>query len=263
LTSSTLSTRLLTLPFQEILGAYDKQAQSNYFFDGRPVYDQYADTYDLDFSTTADFHTYSIEWSDKFLIFSVDGKELKTWRNGDIPGDQWPQLPMQVKVGVWAVTEDSAPGEIEWAGGVPNWGKNAPFVAYYRKLVVEDYAAWCHKRSGNITYDWDNGARWEDVRLTGCERRGGSGFFPDEDDPWPTSETEQSSATRTSPNESQDVSSKAPSSTDGSNNAGSTKTSATAEPSNTDTGEEDVAASPKASGLFAMFATLVWLFALW
>lgn len=168
---------------------------------------------------------------------------------------------MQVKVGVWAVTEDSATGEIEWAGGVPDWEEDAPFVAYYKKVVVEDYAALCHERTGNITYDWDDGARWEDVRLTGCERRGGSGFFPDEDDPRMTSATEMPSATRTWTDESQDVSSGAPSLTDDSSTAVSTTATATSRPSGTNADEEDVAALRKGSGLLGLLATLVWIFA--
>jgi hypothetical protein len=161
-----------------MLGAFEDQAQTNYFFDGKPIYNQYADTYDLGFSTTSDYHNYTVEWSDKFLAFSIDNRELKTWRNGDIPAAEWPQVPMQVKIGVWAVTEDSPPGEIEWAGGLPDWN-NIPFAAYYDSMQLQDKMAWCHAASETITYDWGAGVKWEEVKVLGCERRAPQGFTPD------------------------------------------------------------------------------------
>lgn len=229
--------------------------QSNYFFDGRPIYNQFADTYNLDFSTTSDFHTYTIEWSDKFLIFSVDGKELKTWRYGDIPGEQWPQLPMQVKVGVWAVTEDSEPGEIEWAGGVPDWEIDAPFMAYYRTLKVQDAAAFCHGKTGDISYVWNEGAQWEDIRVMGCERRGSGGLMPDN---VVTAGTEIPTVSSAAAEASDTCADPEPSTTEQTESSDTTTETRSESTSTTAGSEEDVAVSVEAPGLLMAVVPLVW-----
>lgn len=250
-----------------MLGAFEKQAQTNYFFNGKPIYDQYADTYDLDFSTTEDFHTYTIEWTDKFLTFLIDGKKLKTWRNGDIPGNEWPQVPMQVKISVWATTEDSPPGEIEWAGGVPDFVNDAPFVAYYQHMEVQDFAAWCHGKTDDLTYDWDNGSGWEDVKVKGCERRPAKGHTPDGGETMSTS-----TVTENAPGHTMTITASTGSSTTSSDHdhvsstestdSPQTSTSEASEP--TDDGDdesEDAGTSLFASDTVSMLIALLWMFA--
>ncbi|UNI17856.1 hypothetical protein JDV02_004170 [Purpureocillium takamizusanense] len=101
----------------ELLGAYDNQAATNYFHDGKAVYNTYNDTYTLDTSSFDAFHTYTIEWTDQVLVFSIDGTPRRTWRAGEgmSPGI-WPQTPVQVRLGVWAVDTGSERGEVSWAG---------------------------------------------------------------------------------------------------------------------------------------------------
>lgn len=162
---------IFTNGIQELLGAYDKQAQSNYFYDGDPLYNTYNNTYDLDTSTFSEFHTYTIEWTEEKLAFSIDGTERKVWHVGEIPLEKWPQTPMQVKLGTWAVNNKSDAGEIAWAGGVPNWDE-APFKAYYRKLEIEDYTGWCKEVQGPVAYAFDERmGGWEDVKVSGCKKR--------------------------------------------------------------------------------------------
>ena len=165
-----------------MLGAFGNEAQTNYFFDGKPLYNTYNDTYTMDEPTWSAFHTYIIEWTDKILTFSVDDKTLKTWRNGEIPAAHWPQVPMQVKIGVWAVTDESAAGEIQWAGGLPDWQGDDPFQAYYKNVEIHDYAAGCqsHVDEDGVKYEWREGMTgWRDVKVMGCERREPQGFTPD------------------------------------------------------------------------------------
>lgn len=159
------------------MGAYGKQAQTNYFHDGDALFNTYNTTYHVDSSVFSEFHAYSVEWTETKIIYSIDGEEKKTWFVGEIPPDRWPQTPMLVKVGTWAVHEDSDPREIQWAGGVPDWDK-APFKAYYRKVEIEDYAGHCKEVEGAVEYAYDERmGGWEDVKVSGCRTRLAPGMY--------------------------------------------------------------------------------------
>ncbi|EGR49176.1 uncharacterized protein TRIREDRAFT_41768, partial [Trichoderma reesei QM6a] len=117
----------------ELLGAYENQAQTNYFYDGQPLFNTYNTTHHLDTSSFSQPHTYAIEWTPASLTFSIDGVVRKTWHNPSddsdsdsdsdsvIPASKWPQTPMQIKLGIWSVSNASDPGTISWAGGLPDW----------------------------------------------------------------------------------------------------------------------------------------------
>ncbi|OAR03794.1 hypothetical protein LLEC1_04659 [Akanthomyces lecanii] len=157
----------------EMLGAFQNQAQSNYYYNGEPLFNTYNTTYAISSSSYDDFHDYTVEWTDKFLKFSIDGAERKTWQPGEIPADKWPQTPMQVKLGIWAVEGYNDPGEISWAGGVPDWSRQ-PFTAAFHSVEVEDYTGWCEQvdAGGPVEYQYDDKTEsWADVRVAGCRER--------------------------------------------------------------------------------------------
>ncbi|KAK9441422.1 glycoside hydrolase family 16 protein [Metarhizium brunneum] len=157
----------------ELLGAYDNQAQTNYFYDGQALFNTYNDTYDLAASSFDAFQKYSLEWTDQFLSFSVNDTIRKVWYVGEIPAAKWPQTPMQVKLGVWSVRNDSDRGEIAWAGGVPDWG-SAPYRGYFQSIEVEDYTGFCNQTDGYVEYQYDERtAGWQKIRIAGCQSRPG------------------------------------------------------------------------------------------
>ncbi|KAM4056596.1 glycosyl hydrolases family 16 domain-containing protein [Hirsutella rhossiliensis] len=164
----------------ELLGAYEKQAASNYFYDGKALFNTYNDTYPLPTSSYDAYHTYTIEWTDTRLVLSIDAAPRKTWRLGDnfLPPGAWPQTPMQLKLGVWSVANGTAasdPGEVRWAGGPPDWeGSGAPFVAHFAAVEVEDYMGGCTRaRDGAaVRYRYDERTvGWRHVLVDGCEER--------------------------------------------------------------------------------------------
>ncbi|KAK5995563.1 putative glycosidase crf1 [Cladobotryum mycophilum] len=158
----------------ELLGAYDNQAQTNYFYDGQALFNTYNDTYPLDTPSFAAYHRYSVEWTPERLTFAINGTDRKTWLVGDIPAAKWPQTPMQVKLGVWSVGNASDPGEIAWAGGVPDWegGKDRPRTAYFKSLEVDDYAGLCNQTDGPVEYLYNERTRgWSEVQIRGCVKR--------------------------------------------------------------------------------------------
>ena len=142
-----------------------------------------------------------MEWSPTKLTFSIDGTLRKTWSQADHNGnekdeeeeegialDKWPQKPMRVKIGAWAVDQDSDEGTVAWAGGLPTWD-SGPFRAYVRKVEIEDAAGYCEgggsssgDEGGIVDFVLDERVRvWEDVDVGGCEKRDGSGGEEDTD----------------------------------------------------------------------------------
>ncbi|KAL6870471.1 concanavalin A-like lectin/glucanase [Trichoderma novae-zelandiae] len=189
----------------ELLGAYENQAQTNYFYDGQPLFNTYNSTHHLDASSFAQPHQYAIEWTPSNLTFSIDDVVRKTWHAGDsadsadssIPASKWPQTPMQVKLGIWSVSNASDPGTVSWAGGLPDWTGRAadkdPYAAYFHSLRLEDYAGGCNETEpdvGGIDYLYDDRTTgWGAIDLLGCAKRGAPGEYPPPPPPPPPSET--------------------------------------------------------------------------
>ncbi|KAG6290814.1 hypothetical protein E4U09_004228 [Claviceps aff. purpurea] len=159
----------------ELLGAYDNQAQSNYFYDGQALFNTYNDTYTLPTSTFDAPQTYTVEWTNQFLSFSINDTLRRIWYRGEIPAEKWPQMPMQVKLGVWSVGNKSDPGTIIWAGGLPDW-ETGPHKALFSRVEIQDYMGFCNETdgSGRAEYQYDERTvGWEKIRIAGCKARPG------------------------------------------------------------------------------------------
>ncbi|KAG5939766.1 hypothetical protein E4U53_007740, partial [Claviceps sorghi] len=159
----------------ELLGAYDNQAQTNYFYDGQALFNTYNNTYDLATSSFDAPQTYAVEWTDQFLSFSINDTVRKVWYPGEIPPEKWPQTPMQVKLGVWSVGNDSDPGTVAWAGGVPDWAAG-PYRALFTRLQIQDYTGFCNETDGGgrVEYQYDERTvGWQKIRIAGCKARPG------------------------------------------------------------------------------------------
>ncbi|KAI8570080.1 hypothetical protein RHMOL_Rhmol01G0005500 [Rhododendron molle] len=82
------------------------------------------------FDPTADFHTYSILWNPRSIIFSVDGTPIREFKNAESIGVPYPKnQPMRIYSSLWNADD--------WAtrGGLvkTDWTK-APFTASYRNF---------------------------------------------------------------------------------------------------------------------------------
>lgn len=172
---------------QELLGAFENQAQTNYFFDGQPLFNTYNTTYRLDTSSCASLHTYGIDWTPTYISFSVDNVVRKTWRIGDntIPAYKWPQTPMQVKLGIWSVTNGSDPGTVVWAGGLPDWSDRdadkTPYRACFKTLELEDYSGGCNETQEGTEIEYLYNERtngWQNIQVKGCVKRTTPGAYP-------------------------------------------------------------------------------------
>lgn len=105
----------------EWVGTELDTAQTNYYFQGIPNYDNSGN---ITLSNTFDnFHTYEINWTPDEITWLVDGqvgrtkKRSETW---NATSNQWafPQTPSRVQISIWpGGASTNAPGTVQWAGG--------------------------------------------------------------------------------------------------------------------------------------------------
>jgi len=85
-------------------------------------------------------HTYSVEWTPDFIIFSIDGAEIRRATPAEAEnGKKWPQTPTFIKLGTWVGGKPGgSKGTIDWAGGPVDMSQ-APFVGWYKEIRITDY----------------------------------------------------------------------------------------------------------------------------
>lgn len=150
----------------EWVGGDNTQAQSNYFSKGNTsTYDRGA--YHPVDSPLSSYHTYSVQWTSSEVQWIIDDNVVRTL-TADSTDGQFPQTPMQVKLGTWcAGGKDSAEGTREWAGGYTDFTQ-APFVAYYQKLVITDYAGQDSAGDYSSVTEYvygDHSGTWESIEV--------------------------------------------------------------------------------------------------
>ncbi|CDP02962.1 unnamed protein product [Coffea canephora] len=104
------------------------------------------------FDPTADFHTYSILWNPRSILFYVDGTPIRVYKNLEARGIPYPKnQPMKVYASLWDAED--------WAtrGGLvkTDWSQS-PFTASLRDFKA-DACVWSSGRSScgsNSTKPW-------------------------------------------------------------------------------------------------------------
>jgi len=139
-TSAVLQSDCLDEIDWEWLGGDSKQVQTNYFAKGDTT------TYDRGgFSAVSnpqtEFHTYTIDWTPEHVQWIIDGNVVRTLAYADAKGgSNFPQTPMQIKLGTWVAGRQGAPeGTVTWAGGYADYSKG-PFIGYYKSITITDYS---------------------------------------------------------------------------------------------------------------------------
>ena len=78
--------------------------------------------------SVVEFHNYTIDWNEKRIVWSVDGKTTRTLKasetniNGTL---HYPNQPCRIQLGIWDASNPV--GTSEWAKGPIDWQK-APSV---------------------------------------------------------------------------------------------------------------------------------------
>jgi len=85
------------------------------------------------FDPSAQFHTYSILWNHRHVVFYVDEIPIRVYKNNEAKGIPFPKLqPMGVYSTLWEADDWATRGGIEKI----DWRK-APFYAYYSGFDIE------------------------------------------------------------------------------------------------------------------------------
>ncbi|GAM42890.1 cell wall glucanase [Talaromyces pinophilus] len=123
----------------EGIGTYNYEIETNYFGkDNTTSYDRA--TYPNVTTPCDEFHTYSVDWTPEQIQWFVDGDLKRTLAYDDaLSGENFPQTPMVLKLGIWAGGDSSeGEGTIEWAGGETDFS-DAPFTMYVESVNITNY----------------------------------------------------------------------------------------------------------------------------
>lgn len=137
--------------------------QTNYFSRGNTsTYDRGAN-FNVD-NVLDNFHTYSLDWTQERLIWSIDGTAVRTLENTGLTGAYaYPQTPMQIKLGTWCGGCSKDEGTVSWAGGEPDFA-DGPFDGYYQSVVIQDYS---NGVADATSYSWtDDTGSYESIKVS-------------------------------------------------------------------------------------------------
>ena len=154
----------------EWLGGDNTQVQSNYFGKGLTVTGYNRGAFHGAANNHDSFSTYSIDWTAEKIVWSINGNVVRVVEASQAEAGQYPQTPMQVKVGSWAGGDPAnAPGTIQWAGGPIDYS-SGPYTMYLKAISVTDYST-----GSSYSYEGTSGT-WSSIQSHGGRVNGqGSG----------------------------------------------------------------------------------------
>lgn len=90
------------------------------------------------------FNKYAIDWTANQIVWSVNGKTVRTLTPTSTNGYPYPQTPMMIKVGSWSGGDKTNPvGTVEWATGQSGVYTNypaGPYTMEVKSIAVTDYS---------------------------------------------------------------------------------------------------------------------------
>ncbi|KAL9076661.1 MAG: hypothetical protein Q9157_003608 [Trypethelium eluteriae] len=189
----------------EWLGAQPDQVQTNYFGKGQTTtYNRGA--FSSVSGSQSGTHKYTIDWTADQIVWQIDGNTVRTLTPANAD-NQYPQTPMQVKIGAWAGGDPATnpPGTVQWAQGPVVWSQ-APFTMVVNSVSVQDYST-----GTQYTYSGTAGT-WESIQAVGGSVSSGgtpSGIdssapaitSTSSDNPMPFAGTHKGSSTYVTPSE--------------------------------------------------------------
>ncbi|KAF4500021.1 murein transglycosylase [Fusarium agapanthi] len=122
----------------EWLGGNDADVQTNYYGKGNDAADTRSATFPVT-NAQEEFHNYTIHWTKDSCEWYINGVAVRTLKYADaLGGENYPQTPMRVKLGIWAGGDpDNAEGTIEWAGGETDYS-GGPYTMTVQKITIEN-----------------------------------------------------------------------------------------------------------------------------
>ncbi|KAH7349786.1 cell wall glucanosyltransferase Mwg1 [Plectosphaerella cucumerina] len=146
----------------EWLGGVPGDVQTNYFGKGNTTsYDRGGHAAVADSQGT--FHKYTIEWTESTTKWLIDDVLVRTLNFADaVGGANYPQTPMNIRVGIWAGGDSgNSQGTIDWAGGETDYAAG-PYKMYLQKIEVQNY-----NPSSSYTYG-DKSGSYTSIKIDGA-----------------------------------------------------------------------------------------------
>ena len=138
----------------EWLGGSGDEVQSNYYGKGQTTTYDRAAVHAVT-NTQGQWHTYAVDWTETQIVWQIDGKTVRVL-TFDSANGQYPQTPMQLKLGSWAGGDSANPvGTIQWAGGVTDYTAG-PYSMVIQSISVTDYSTGTQYEYGNQSGDWSS-----------------------------------------------------------------------------------------------------------
>ncbi|CAF9911277.1 MAG: hypothetical protein GOMPHAMPRED_007362 [Gomphillus americanus] len=143
----------------EWVGSQGGKVQTNYFGKGNTtVYDRGLTLSD---GTKSDgFNTYELDWTAEHVQWIINGNVVRTLTPATADYNQYPQSPMQLKIGNWPAGDSSNAGTSQWAGGNVQWSQG-PFDMIVKSVEVSDYST-----GKSYSYSGTSGT-WESIKSDG------------------------------------------------------------------------------------------------
>jgi beta-glucanase (GH16 family) len=110
----------------EFPGATTTEGQSNFFWQGViPTGKNNGGTHGSLSDTFSNYHDYTVNWQPDSLTWSIDGTVVRTIQKSQTIVNgvaNYPTTPSRVQLSLWpAGIPGSAPGTVDWSGGMINW----------------------------------------------------------------------------------------------------------------------------------------------
>lgn len=171
----------------EFVGADLESAQSNYYFQGIPNYDN-----ELNISlsdTFNNYHTYEIDWTPDAITWLVDGQVGRTKKRSDTwnaTSNQWdfPQTPARVQLSLWpAGLSSNGQGTVDWAGGLVDWNSadiqnNGYYYATFQSVTISCFnATSAPGTNSGKSYTYNGNAGTNDTVVDGTDNTVLSSFL--------------------------------------------------------------------------------------
>jgi beta-glucanase (GH16 family) len=140
----------------EFMGGNNTHVETNYFGKGNTTSYTRAIYYPVQ-TPQETFHNYTVDWSAEKLDWYVDGTIVRTLKYADANGGKdFPQTPMNLRLGIWAGGDPSLPnGTIEWAGGVTDYSKG-PYTMTVKSVRVSDASRGTEYKYGDTSGSWQS-----------------------------------------------------------------------------------------------------------
>lgn len=125
----------------EFIGPNTTFAETNYYSKGNTT-DAIARAKWLPSANpTADFHNYTVRWTNQSIDWYIDGNISRTLKYDDANGGaSFPQTPMRVKLGIWPAGDPSNNQyTVAWAGGPIDYSKG-PYTMYVKSIRITDFS---------------------------------------------------------------------------------------------------------------------------